>query len=189
MAHYRAQIGFPFDTALPRDVVTVNPHYNGDDAQGLADRLKQNLIAGLPGGATVMFTVKVYNAEAPPPSYPLATASNGTNPAATAVPREIALCLSYYATWNRPGYRGRLYIPAHFIGGVPGLRPTVTQRNACLAWKTILTDGMPGGTIWELWSPTRGQGSGVSDVWVDDEWDTVRSRGMRPTTRTVGTVP
>jgi hypothetical protein len=189
MATYHAQIGFPFDSAFPRDVVTINPHYNGDNAQGLADALKQNLIAAANVPANMPFTIKVYDAKAPKPSYPLATASQGTGFTVTTSPRELALCLSYYATWNRPSYRGRMYIPHFFLGGALGLRPTQTQMLNALAWRGILGSGLPAQTVWSLYSRKTGLTSGVSHAWVDDEWDIVRSRGLRGTTRETAPVP
>src|SRR3954467_8574990 len=102
MATYRVQIAFQLDTALPRDAVTINPHYSGDNPQALGDALKVNLMANANVGATCPFTVKVYDALKAPPSYPLYTVSNGTGFLASTKPREVALCLSYYSTWNRP---------------------------------------------------------------------------------------
>jgi hypothetical protein len=185
MAVYRAQIGFPLDSALPRDIVTVNPHYNGGDAQGLADRLKANLIANVQIGASQPFTIKIYDAKKAPPSYPLATATNGTGFVATTHPRELGLCLSYYAQWNRPTFRGRVYIPCHFLLGSVGLRPTSTQIANALAWKDTLTNGLPSGTFFVVYSRKTGQDSQVTNWWVDDEWDVTRSRGLKPTTRSV----
>jgi hypothetical protein len=183
------QIAFPFDTTLPRDVVTINPHYFGDNAQGLADALKTNLIAFTQVGAAKPFKIKVYDAEAAPPNYPLAESANGTGFITGGPPRELAMCLSYYSTWNRPSYRGRLYIPLAFMGGAMGLRPTTTQRSDTLAWKTPLGTGLPANHNWVVYSRKKGQAYGVSNVWVDDEWDIMRSRGTRPTARTEGTVP
>jgi hypothetical protein len=183
MAHYRVSIGFQKDSEFPRDAITINPHYNGDDAQGLADRLKANLLAHGNVGPTTPFTVKVYDTTKPPPNYPLATAVNITPATPSTAPREVALCLSYYATWNRPSFRGRLFIPHFIVGGALGLRPSDAQLAAVLAFKQVLNSGLPQGTIWEVWSPKLNQGSGVSHVWCDDEWDTVRSRGLRGTKR------
>jgi hypothetical protein len=188
-AVYRVAINFPFDSALPRDVVTINPHYFGDDAQALVDRLKANLISDASLGANLPFTIKAYDAVKAPPSYPLATATNGTGFTTTGVPREVALCLSYYSTWNRPGYRGRLFLPATLVGSGMGQRPSPTQRDGALRWKNLLTNGLPAGTNWVVWSRKQQKSYGVTNVWVDDEWDTMRSRGLKPTTRTVGTVP
>jgi hypothetical protein len=188
MAVYRVQIGFPFDSALPKDVITINPHYSGSDPQGLADRLKSNLIAGAIG-ASGQFTIKVYDAQKPPPSYPLYTTSNGTGFWTTTNPHELAVCLSYFAQWNRPTFRGRLYIPSHFIGGVLALRPSSAQRTAVGAWAGMLTSGLPAAHFWVLYSRKMDTASQVTDWWVNDEWDVVRSRGLRETTRTVGTIP
>lgn len=189
MATYHAQIGFPFDTDFPRDVVTMNPHYIGDNAQGLADALKQNLIGSAYVPANMPFRIKVYDAKAPKPSYPLAEASQGTGHTVTTAPREVALCLSYYATWNRPSYRGRVYIPHFFLGGALGLRPTATQMTNALSWHGILGSGLPAQTVWCVYSRKSGLSSGISNVWVDDEWDTVRSRGMRGQTRQTAAHP
>jgi hypothetical protein len=187
MAVYRAQIGFPMDSALPRDVVTINPHFQGTNAQGLADALKTNLLAH-PSTATKPFNIKVYDAEKAPPSYPLAQATAGTGQSTSNVPRELALCLSYYGGFNRPTYRGRLYIPMSLVASTLGLRPTGSEMSEVGTWATILTNGLPAETFWSVWSTTTRRATITSHWWVDDEWDIIRSRGMRPTTRVEGTV-
>ena len=189
MAIYRAQISFPFDSGFPRDAVTINPHYFGDNAQGLADALKAGLLAFADVGPTVPFGIKVYDAEKPPPSYPLGQATNGTGFTSTNSLREAALCLSYYSTWNRPSYRGRVFIPGHFIGGALGLRPTPTQQGKAGGWANVLGKNLPSGHNWVVYSPKLGQSNGVSNWFVDDEWDIMRSRGLKPTTRITGTIP
>jgi hypothetical protein len=190
MAVFRAQISFQLDTAFPRDAVTITPHYQGDNAQALADALKTNLMAhSLVGAAGLPFKVRVYDAEKPPPSYPLASSANGTGFVPSSHPREIALCLSYYSTWNRPSYRGRLYIPGHLIGSQMALRPTASQITAGLAWANTLGKGLPAQHTWSVWSKKLQRAFTISDVWVDDEWDTVRSRGLRGETRQVATLP
>lgn len=189
MAVYRVQMGFAYDSALPRDVMTINPHFFGDNPQALADALKSNLLAYTPVGPSTTFSVKVYDAQKAPPSFPLAQATNGTSFTSGATPREICLCLSYYSTWNRPRYRGRMYLPAMWMGGSIGIRPTTTQRANALAFKTVLTTGLPASHNWVVWSAMNQQSNGVTNIWCDDEWDTIRSRGMKGTTRTLGTVP
>lgn len=186
---FLAKVAFQLDSTLPRDAVTINPHYFGDDAQALADRLKTNLIAVPEVATTTPFVVKIYNAQQPPPAYPLATATQGTGSVATGVMREAALCLSYYSTYNRPGFRGRLYIPAYFCGGSLGLRPTSTQMAKILGWGNALGKGLPTGTNMVVYSRKQDKSYGVDHTWVDDEWDVVRSRGLRATTRQLGTLP
>lgn len=189
MSIYRVQIGFPIDSALPRDIVTINPHFTGDDPQGLADRLKANLIANAYVGAAHPFSVKVYDAKKLPPSYPLATATNGSGFIATDKPRELALCLSYFAQWNRPTFRGRLYLPNFMLAGNLAVRPSPAQQEIVVDFRTVLTSGLPTGTFWCVYSQKMETAAQVTDVWCDDEWDIQRSRGLRGTSRVTATVP
>lgn len=186
---FRAQIGFPFDSALPRDVITINPHYDGTSEQALADALKANLIANTMVGATKPFTVKIYNAQKAPPNYPIATASQaGTTPVSTG-PRELAIALSYYGGVNRPRYRGRVFIPYSLTAGATGLRPSGAQMTAVLGWANTLGKNLPASTAWCVYSRINNSFNWVSNAWVDDEWDIQRSRGLRGTTRQLGTIP
>jgi hypothetical protein len=183
---FRASIGFAMDSTLPRDTVTINPHYSGDNAQALADALKAALLANAQVGATSPFRVKIYDAEKAPPSFPLAEAVAGTGSKVTSVPRELALCLSYYATWNRPTFRGRLYIPIVFVGGTPGVRPSATQMTNALSFYDTLKLPIANHYM-GVWSRKMRTFAQSSNAWVDDEWDVVRSRGLRGTTRQLDT--
>jgi hypothetical protein len=177
------------DSALPRDVVQMTPHYNGSDAQALANALKTNLINNA-NVATKPFKVSIYDAKKAPPSYPLATAEQtGTAPGSTTA-RELCLCLSYYAVNNRPSLRGRMYIPVTLLGGgtIP-VRPSSGLMTSCLGWKSTFGAGLPASTFWTVYSRKLGTDAQVTNVWVDDEWDIQRSRGLRGTTRQVATVP
>ena len=189
MAIYRANITFQYDSGLPRDGITITPHFGGDNPQALADALEVNLKAFAPVANTVPFKIKVYDAQKPPPNYPLAEAENGTGFVASTSPRELALCLSYYSTWNRPRYRGRLYLPAWWFGATSNLRPSAGQITAALGFKSVLTNGLPPSHNWCVYSERNGAFYGVSNCWVDDEWDIVRTRGLRGTTRQTATVP
>jgi hypothetical protein len=189
MAIYKVAISFPFDSALPRDKITITPHFFGDNPQSLANALKTNLIGFTPVGAKP-FEIKVYDAQKAPPSFPMATASQtGTTPNST-VPREICLCLSYYSTYNRPRYRGRLYIPMA-LNGVTTMaaRPTQGQMDNTLLWANVFKNGLPAQHNWVVYSKRDDKSYGVTNTWVDDEWDIQRSRGLRGTTRSLGTVP
>src|SRR4051812_33177742 len=183
MAIFRAALQFPYDSSLPEDVMNINPHYNGSDPQALANALKANLIAYSPT-ALSPFTIKVYDAKKAPPSYPLATATQTGTPKSSDMPREVAICLSYYAQFNRPRFRGRLYLPASWFTATPTVRPAAGVLTGVLGFaSSVLNRTLPGGTFWTVYSPTAGTDAQVTDVWCDDEWDTVRSRGMKPTTR------
>lgn len=190
MALYRAQISFQMDSALPKDAVTINPHFKGDNAQGLADALLNNLRAISDIGVSYPIKIKVYDALKAPPSFPLGTAEQGTGFRPTSTPRELALCLSYYAAFNRPHSRGRFYIPATFVGGGMGIRPTAGQMTAALNFGKVFEDNLPAGHVWNTYSPTTGASEPVTDYWVDDEWDIIRSRGLKGTSRqTAKTTP
>lgn len=175
---------FPYDTTLPKDAISINPHFNGSDPQALANALKANLIAYNPI-TTAPFHIKIYDALKTPPSYPIAEASQTGTPPSASTPREVAICLSYYTTYNRPRYRGRLYLPAWWFTAVVNVRPSGAIITAALGFATsVLTRTMPTQTNWVVFSPTEGKSQGgVNNIWVDDEWDTIRSRGLSATTR------
>lgn len=189
MAIYRVLISFPHDSAFPRDAVSITPHFSGNNADALADVLVNNIKAIAEVGAARSFTLKVYDAQKAPPNYPLETRVNGTGFSTSAKPREIALCLSYYSTYNRPRYRGRLYIPGQFISGAFDLRPSAAQMTIAKNWGTALSSNMPEGHNWVVYSRMNDEAYGVTDWWVDDEWDIQRSRGLRATTRQVASLP
>lgn len=182
MAIYRAQISFPTDSLLPRDELVITPHFNGDNPGALCNALKANLIAHGAVGIKP-FKIKVYDALKAPPSYPLATAEQTGTQATSIGPREVSLCLSYYATYNRPSYRGRVYLPNWLLGGSCDIRPTVAQRDAALLFHQVLTQNLPSAHRFAVYSRKFRESYSVSDFWVDDEWDTVRARGLRGTAR------
>jgi hypothetical protein len=142
MATYRAMIWWAFDSALPRDRVTVNPHFSGDNPGALADAIMTNL-AGVTGASTMTYGVKIYDALKPKPNPPLTERQFGST----------------------------------------------QQITDALNFRRVLTTGLPPNTNWIVYSKTAGQSYGVSDCWVDDEWDIQRSRGLRGTTRQLAAVP
>jgi hypothetical protein len=185
----RANIAFAFDSGLPRDVMTITPHYETDDPQALINVLRNNIVAGAQGGATNVFNIKAYDAKKAPPNYPLAETSHGTGYLDSHFPRELALCLSYSADFNRPSLRGRLYIPMALIGGGTALRPTPEQQALVTNWADMLTGSLPTGSFWVVYSKTHQTSAQVTNAWCDDEWDIVRSRGLRGSSRHEVTVP
>ena len=189
MATFKAVLSFQYDSALPRDEIKLTPHFTGTDALGLANALSNNLKNQPNIGATLPFSVKIYDAMQAPPSYPLATVTNPGTPPTSGHPREVALCLSYYSGYNRPTSRGRLYIPAHFLTGALAARPNPGQITEALNFKNVLTTVLPNNTHWSVFSKTLKTPYVVTDYWVDDEWDTVRSRGMKGVTRQKATIP
>jgi hypothetical protein len=190
MSIFRVTMQFPMDGTLARDVVTINPHFFGDNPSALLNALHANLLAWS-GTAPASWTLKAYDAEHPKPNYPVAVKEQiGTTPGNDR-PREIALCLSYYTGFNRPSFRGRLYLPTRWLSGSCAQRPSATQKTEVLDFgKSVLSKNLPASHNWVVWSTKykKSQG-GVSNIWVDDEWDTVRSRGLRATSRITATIP
>lgn len=187
----RALISFPHETSLPRDAIQINPCYGQvDNPQALADKLVVNIKAVSTVSASVPFTVKIYDVEKAPPSFPLATAQQAGTPPPATVPREVALCLSYYSTYNRPRFRGRVFIPKHLVTGNLGPRPDAPQRAYVIdSWGTALFRNLPPNMNGIVWSRRDKKAYGITNLWCDDEWDTIRSRGLKGTARTLATIP
>jgi hypothetical protein len=194
MAIYRLQVAWQMDTAFPRDALVVTPHFN--NTGGLltdsdTDALCEDLATALDAwdNVTTQLTVKAYDAQGTPPVFPVGSAIR--NPGVTAVsqvPREVAVCLSYYSGQNVPRKRGRLYIPAVIMQPATGVRPASTIRDKVGQLATIFADLGGVDIDWSVYSRVDDTARAVSNWWVDDEWDTIRSRGLRSTTRTLGTV-
>lgn len=101
-------------------------------------------------------------------------------------PQEVALCLSYFATLNQPRTRGRIYLGPFGQAQMVG-RPSTALLNAAIALGGAL--GGAGGGSWLHRSKTPVEDySPITDYWVDDAWDTMRSRGIAPSGRLMGTV-
>lgn len=191
MGLMRAQISTAFDTLLARDRV-VNTLYfdsnlpgimSGPDADALAEDLANVYSNWLPGSAANEIDVRFYDMDAAEPRPILGRFTKNTGVVAgSSGPREVALCLSFYATRNLPHQRGRIYLPG-WTRGTMGPRPAQSQTDEALA----LADGFSalGGVDidWCTHSPTASRHDKVTHAWVDDEWDTQRSRGLRPTRR------
>jgi hypothetical protein len=143
------------------------------------------------GGMPYLYGVetRVYNmADAEPRPVKAYGAWQGTTVPSTgnSGAREVALCLSYYSERNLPRFRGRIYVGPWQQGSIME-RPNASARGGLTALATALA-GIGGPDVdWGLWSPTRAAFSKITAGWVDDEWDTVRSRGMRSTLRDVFT--
>jgi hypothetical protein len=192
MPLWRLQCQWAADNTTPRDALVITPHFNdtlvGSDPQGLCDDLADGLAAF--STETRQVIVTAYDAQGTPPVFPVASAirNTGVAPIST-IPREIAICLSFYSERNLPRNRGRLYIPACIIGQSLDERVPALGQRAKVAELVPLFTGLGGTDVdWVVYSRRDNQPRSVSNWWIDDEWDTVRSRGFRPSERTEGTV-
>jgi hypothetical protein len=190
------QCSFQMDSGLPRDAVQINPVFNiqsagGADPVGLTSDLATALNAKLVTWTTATkLTVKSYDVEEAKPRYPKATeVRSSTIIRNSPIPREVALCLSFYADHPSGRRRGRLYVPASLWTptGAIGVRPTTGDRDTVKQLVPIFT-GLGGINVdWGIWSERDHAFHKATDYWIDDEWDTQRRRGLRATVRTTGT--
>lgn len=195
MATLRLQCSWKMDTAFPRDVMQINPVFDvgfdiADPLNEDTNQLCEDLAVGLSAwdGSAAEITVKAYDCAGTQPVYPSGHfVQNVGGIGSSGIPRELALCLSFYSGQNVPGRRGRLYLPATFLTSSPGQRPTTAQMTNVAALHTLF-EGLGGTNVdWSIWSSRDSARYPVTNWWVDDEWDVIRSRGLRATTRQLGT--
>jgi|SRR3954468_486110 hypothetical protein len=189
MSIWRAQIILGADGPLPKDRMILTPHFKHTGPTIDVDGLCQDLVNGISTltGNFREVRVKMYDAEAAKPVFPSADKQKNTGlfPAGT-TPRELCLCLSYYADTNRPRRRGRLYLPMFMVGGAAGLRPTTTQQTTAGGIVPVLS-GLGGIDVdWVVWSRRDNAAHTVTNWYVNDEWDIQRRRGLRETARITG---
>jgi hypothetical protein len=192
MATYKVQVACALDTILPRDRIVntfhLDDHGVTSDPTGLAEDTA-GIFETLYGSAREI-DVRVYPTGAAP-NYPVGqyVRQLGQAGAATTGPREVAVCLSYYGERNLPRTRGRMYIcvAAGQNLSMSGNRPNAFTRDQVIA----VADGIAGlggpDVDWIYWSKLTGEHGPVKHAYVDDEWDVVRKRGLRPSTRTAKT--
>jgi hypothetical protein len=188
------QCSFMMDTPLARDRVVITPHFSaaqltqGVNANALCTDLATALATWAQNEGEIQVTA--YDAQGTQPVYPLGTAKTQAGIVGTsASPREVALCLSYYSQQNIPRRRGRLYIPAALAsGGSVSRRPTDANLSNVGAVAGILANLGGVDVDWVVYSRANDEAYPVSNWWVDDEWDTVRSRGGTATKRIAGAV-
>lgn len=136
--------------------------------------------------------LKFYSAVTTVPNYPLHEYSfnlaNATG--SVGLPLEVSLCASYQCdsatTVPVRRRRGRIYIPGFSEAANDTGRPSSTvvssladaYRDYCEA-----VNALPDFTA-SVWSRANASLYPVERVWVDNEWDTMRSRGGKSTLRT-----
>jgi hypothetical protein len=182
------------DSTLPRDGMSINPVFNTTagttDAKSLVDDWMVAFKGWSPAASTCQVTIKAYDISKPKPNYPLYERTDNPNVATPAnCPRELALCLSFYAGTNTKRRRGRLYLPADWLALTGTLlgRPSQTAIDKVMSLGPILCDLGALDVDWSVYSKVDGSPRAVTNYWCDNEWDVQRSRGLRGTARSEAT--
>lgn len=200
----RALVTLPAVSALPEDSATNTWHFqapltNPTSEMGFMTTALTNFYQAIDQylspkvGSTA--TIRYYNLSDPKPRVPLGestiplTVSSGT-----ALPSELAVCLSYQAAkisgTNQARRRGRIYIgPLGTIAaGTTSAsdRPLSSFVSAIASAATALeVAAFANGTPWHVYSPTSGTSAPVTDGWVDNAFDVQRRRGLRVSSKTL----
>jgi len=162
------------------------------DWQNHANEIR-DLFAGLasPAGASFQLysnsdlLVKVYDNDEVPPRLPKAQSTFVTSlPLSYQLgPRDVQCCLSFYhANPSVKTERGRIYI-GPWPSGRLGEHVGSSDLNMLLDLGHGLFDIGGENVAHVVWSPTRRTTSVVQHYWVNDQWDTTRSRDVKETNR------
>lgn len=164
-----------FWLALKAGYNTVRPHLNPLIAQNGHD-------------------VKIYDLGDPEPRAPVSEFQWGLTTATSGspLPTEVALCLSYQAAkmsgQPQARRRGRVYLGSLNAACVDAQgRPTSTVLTAWAKFGDDLLTASDASADW-TWGQRSTMTVGLAPVangWVDNEFDTQRRRGRKPTSRTV----
>lgn len=205
MPIYRAQVIIPADTGIGRDaIVNTWGFFSMNAAAAVLDDIDGPLKAFYDGWANYRAglaawsasRLKLYDLSQPIPRAPVADVAlplSGTE-AATNLPGEVALCLSFQAArvsgLPQARRRGRIYLgPFASVANVSSTgRPDSTMRTAILASAETFRSAMGGtATGWHVISQPKPTmpitSSPVIGGWMDDAWDTQRRRGVQALTR------
>jgi hypothetical protein len=201
---YKCAIGVHVDDLLARNVVQITPHFvdltGASSPATICTQIANNMSAYMRAPSVAGY-VKLYIEDFSPgqPHPPVASATwgnvGGFLPAKG--PGEIGLCLSYYASQNTKRWRGRLYLQYGWLAqhqvtppGNPGVRPVASDLVAAMDFATVvLKPSNANGWRWCVASTVDKTYRQVLNYWCNDEWDIIRSRGLRETTRQTATFP
>lgn len=194
MPRYRALVSTYKSTEMAEDRVTNSLYFDDTGVTTGADGLAEDIATvfatfrQLPPGFDRV-NCRMYDMGEPAPREIQGefTHTSPTVSSSPGAPREVALCLSFFSERNLPRNRGRIYIGPWSVTHM-NERPSAGPIGSLEQLKTDLAN--IGGTDveWCVFSPTTGPASPdsfkkVSAGWVDNEWDTQRSRGLRATAR------
>lgn len=201
MPIYRAQATVWLTDNVPANVGINTWHCNAtDDAEAVA--FMANVVAFYQTIDTHMapfvrvtngLTWKLFDLDDPEPRVPTDVGSATLNPGSgSALPTEVALCLSFQANpisgTPQGRRRNRVYLPffnaaANDASG----RPSTAVVNAINTAADTLWDASEAAADWSwvVYSPTDVAAYAIDNGWVDNEWDIQRRRGRLANSRAV----
>lgn len=138
--------------------------------------------------------VRSYNLNDPEPRESIIDTYTLVAPTvAGGLPSEVAVSLSYYGGRNLASRRGRVFIGPLTTNVTDGGNPPRVSsafRDILLnAAADALIPSLVGNPKWVVNSETTGQVWVISDAWVDNAFDTIRSRGEQATSRSEIAIP
>jgi hypothetical protein len=199
---YKFTTSLPVSDTLPRNRITNTIHLEHVTG-GINDDALESMCADLVAvyrdkypGSVGEITTKAYDTDAKP-NYPRAVVTeHAGNPWGCNTNHELALVLSF-AGPNRgdKSGRGRIFTMPQLLGGPQsptiGERPTGPIMDWALSFYSTPNSSFPdlGGVDWKfgIWSPTYKRFTQAQQAWVNDDWDVMRSRGLRESTRRTAT--
>jgi hypothetical protein len=184
---------------------------DADDVVGRLRTFYQSIDTLFPAHVGSTATVKVYDLADPEPRVPGIIDTIALTPAAggTVIPHEVAICLSMKADpvsgVSAGRLRGRVFLGplTTSVLALEGsqVRITAAARTTVVNAAVALATGPdPGDARLAIYSPTThaalGGGAGsladafndVTEVWVDNAPDTIRSRGEKSSARTTAAI-
>lgn len=195
MSQYRLLMSIENSLAINQEDTVVNTFYldtdalsGADDPQSLVDDAVDVWFANVDVCTGFnQIRGRIYDMSDAEPRQPVAQRVQAAASSGDAGPREVALCLSYFADTNTPRRRGRMYIGPFFQSKMAE-RPSTTTQDKLAAIAAGIS-GLGGINVqWVQYSPTTQSFHNVTNWWIDNEWDTMRSRGLKGTARQQGTV-
>lgn len=213
MPHVFAQVRIPHRSGIAEDGVINTFHFTGvDDLTDMADAITLRLRAfytGVPAPETYAIgrylsgelqlagaRIKYYDWDDPEPRAPFMDVSAGLVESARAqtsnMPGEVALCSSYRGSLQSGTIaarrRGRVYLGPLNVGASVGAtvepaRPDGTFRAIVARASEQLAAASTLGARWVVWSRVNSEAVPIRYGWVDNAFDTMRKRGVKPSTR------
>jgi hypothetical protein len=185
------------DSLLPRDCIVNTLFFNHtvgepvlpEDVDAICADLATLFQGSWYGASNRQIKVTAYEVGGVDPHFPVGSAiiNTGLSPESPG-PRETALCLSFFGERNVPRKRGRIYLAMGPRTSDMAVRPTVSHQTQAMAMATGFHNIGGINVDWSVHSTVTGDTEKVQYAWCDNEWDTVRKRGLKATGRLTAAV-